>query len=97
LFTIVFYFKTYQEQTPMATTKQADQSSIVERMSRLRVRIRLEKASEIPVADKEAFLAFCQQQEEVEHREKWEVLVVSATKESCGEDWTKVPAVPPSR
>ena len=58
----------------MATIKQPDSSSIVERMQRIRTRLYLEKASGILVTDKEAFLALCREQELSEDA-SWKLLI----------------------
>lgn len=84
----------------MATIEPTDHLSIVERMSRLRMRIYLEKASGICVTDKEAFLELCQQQETSEYKEEGKLVVVSSAQREGngsggsggdGGGWTQVP------
>lgn len=48
----------------MLLNAQSHHLSIKERMSRVRERMRLERLSGIPVADKKGFLAFCREQEQ---------------------------------
>lgn len=68
----------------MATIKHPDHPSIVERMQRIRTRLHLEEVSGISVADKEAFLAFCKEQEVSEHNARWGI---SATLPTKRENW----------